>query len=215
MARCYQVHLRLMSQCAGLLEVRVATQMQSFTDTMTGPMTGPTPGDDEPDLMRPNDKWDFSMQQDYLHSTVHYLHRTTRDFLEKQGMQEIIDERLRGSKFDGAAWLAAHSLIALGEADWRMREAGLIAMDLYEGTEGGISPQGHSLASSYGGYGRERWGTVGFQDRGKRRNFEYWLSKCKDDNIRRTLLDGTELIWHGFREFGSGVKEALSLIDSI
>jgi hypothetical protein len=57
MARCYQVPLRLMSQCAGLLELRINTGSK------------PNVADeDNPDLTRVDEGWRFSTRQHYLHT---------------------------------------------------------------------------------------------------------------------------------------------------
>lgn len=148
-ARCYQVHLRLMSQCAGLLEVRTASGLDL------------APGSDEdPDLMRPNTTWSFSTQQDYINSSVHYLHRTTRDFLLKDEIQQLMSRRLGKSSFDGESWLAIHAFIAVHEVRSRIRRAG----------------------QAFAG-----WGNFGSELFQKQKQFKSLLSQCQNKEVAKAL----------------------------
>ncbi|KAJ5906713.1 uncharacterized protein N7473_003629 [Penicillium subrubescens] len=123
LARCYQVHLRLMSQCAGLLEIRIAGIDQAQHEQ------------DDPDLMRPEGSWSFSNKQIYsLHSRVHYMHRTTRDFLQTSEIKSLFQEWLgEGNGFDAHQWLAARTLVDLLRVQIRIRGSGTEdADDIYE-----------------------------------------------------------------------------------
>ncbi|KAF3937334.1 hypothetical protein ABW19_dt0203269 [Dactylella cylindrospora] len=75
-ARCYQLQLRLMNHCAGLLEVRVHQRHQQY--------------DSNPDLLLSEDSWSFSSKQRYtLHPRVHHIHRTAYDFLQTNEAKEV------------------------------------------------------------------------------------------------------------------------------
>ena len=98
-ARCYQVYLRLMSQCASLLELRHSTNRN-----IAGNLK-------EVDLFQPEDNWSFLERHDFLHSSVHYAHRTAKDFLDGPDVAAIRVER--SLKFDLHEWLAVHALVQL------------------------------------------------------------------------------------------------------
>ncbi|KAJ5381502.1 uncharacterized protein N7496_003930 [Penicillium cataractarum] len=113
LARCYQVHLRLMSQCAGLLEMRISGSNHGNHEN------------DDPDLMRPEGSWSFSNKQLYsLHSRVHYMHRTTRDFLQTSEIQSLCSDWLQEQNgFDAHQWLAVRTLVDLLRVQIRIRES--------------------------------------------------------------------------------------------
>lgn len=149
-ARCYQVHLRLMSQCAGLLEARTGGQLR---------LGQPDSADeDDPDLLRPNEQWSFSSQQHYINSTVHFIHRTTRDFLSSGDVDELLKTRLSGSAFDSYAWLAIHSFLAVHEVRSR------------------VDKDGRSVTQFF----RSELGE-------KSRMFQDYLEQCEDEEISKLL----------------------------
>ena len=104
LARCYQVHLRLMSQCAGLLELRHDGSNISLPEDYS-----------EADLLRQDESWSFSERQHYLRSRVHHLHRTTKDFLDRPDIASMLSSR-REPGFDVHKWLAIHTLVELRSA---------------------------------------------------------------------------------------------------
>ncbi|KAH8714765.1 hypothetical protein BGZ61DRAFT_213997 [Ilyonectria robusta] len=110
LARCYQVHLRLMSQCAGLLELRSSDFGANIVEGLEEEAA-------RCDLLQPYELWPHSARQHYLQSTVHYLHRTTKDFLRTDEITSIIRNRINGSvqgrSFDPHRWLAIHTLVGL------------------------------------------------------------------------------------------------------
>ncbi|OQE28497.1 hypothetical protein PENSTE_c003G00257 [Penicillium steckii] len=117
LARCYQVHLRLMSQCAGLLEIRL------------GDVDHGQHEQDNPDLMRPEGSWCFLNNN----SRVQYMHRTTRDFLQTNEIKSLFQEWLgEGNSFDAHRWLAARTLVDLLRAQIRIQESGMeVGDDIY------------------------------------------------------------------------------------
>ena len=100
LARCYQVHLRLMSQCAGLLELRQSVKVSE--DIV------------EADILRPYESWSLSDRHHYLQSAVYHLHRTTKDFLDQPEIASILRSRNDGKPaFDPNKWLALYTLAEL------------------------------------------------------------------------------------------------------
>lgn len=149
-ARCYQVHLRLMSQCAGLLEARTGGHMRLGESDSTD--------EDDPDLLRPNEQWSFSSQQHYINSTVHFIHRTTSDFLSTGDVDELLRTRLSGSAFDSNAWLATHSFLAAHEVRTR------------------VDKDGRSVTSFFGPELGE-----------KSRLFRHYLKQCDNEEVSKLL----------------------------
>jgi hypothetical protein len=129
LARCYQLYLRLMSQCAGLLELRKDiddfADFADFADTDTDMAQTDlhmVAIEEDTDLMRPEGQWSFSRYG--IHSTVHYMHRTTRDFFAQGDIEELLRERLGKSRFDNYSWLATHAFVEYYEAHMRMKGIG-------------------------------------------------------------------------------------------
>ena len=127
-ANCYSVYLRLMSQCAGLLELR---QSSAFRDG--GEESDDDDDDDgarlpeealmDDDLLQPFEILPEHQQQHYLQSTVHYMHRTAKEFIDSGEIRCLIQSRLesamevagnaQGPPFDPHRWLAVHTLVRL------------------------------------------------------------------------------------------------------
>lgn len=147
LARCYQVHLRLMSQCAGLLEVRSGHQSWTTEKELKGE-----------DMMRPEVNWSFSIKHQYMNAAVHYLHRTTRDFLKITETKYLMASRLVNQSFDSFSWLSVHQFVVAFEVLRRVHE-----MD----------------AGS--------WGMFGHELREKTDLLLLYLSKCKNKKIRDGL----------------------------
>jgi len=104
-ARCYQVYLRLMSQCAGLLEIR----HHPHKDWQSSAHQGVEDGDY--DCLQARTRWQFSGGRNYSYSRVHYLHRTTREFLTSPEIAMLLINRLDASTFDTYGWLAMHEVV--------------------------------------------------------------------------------------------------------
>lgn len=75
--------------------------------------------------MRPEGSWSFSNKQLYsLHSRVHYMHRTTRGFLQTSEIQSLCHDWLQEQNgFDVHQWLAAQTLVDLLRVQIRIRES--------------------------------------------------------------------------------------------
>lgn len=125
LARCYQLYLRLMTQCAGLLELRVdfGDRHVGTTETSLDMVI-----DDDTDLMRFGRKRSFKEVYS-IDSTVHYLHRTTHDFLSQADIESLWKDRVSESRFDSVSWLATRMFIDMYETAMRVKE-----------TEGGYIP---------------------------------------------------------------------------
>ncbi|KAI1733351.1 hypothetical protein F4680DRAFT_96503 [Xylaria scruposa] len=82
----------------------------------------------DPDCIKHN-KLPFSEQHHFVRSTVHYLHRTTRDFMALDGARKLLNDRLAMSKFDSYNLLAIHASIAVHEVELRARRLGLGSQD--------------------------------------------------------------------------------------
>ena len=121
LARCYQLHLRLMNQCAGLLELRHDGFNTSLPEDHS-----------ETDLLRRDESWSFSERQHYLRSRVHHLHRTTKDFLDRPDVASILSSR-REPGFDVHRWLAIHTLVELRSATTKSPRY-TNEVDLWDGT---------------------------------------------------------------------------------
>jgi hypothetical protein len=185
-ARCYQVHLRLMSQCAGLLELRMSTGSKPSVVT-----------EDDPDLTLPDEGWSFSTRQHYIYSTVHYLHRTTRDFLHRPDIGQLMQERLAGTSFDCFSWLAIQAFIALCQVQMRIAR---------------IKELGD----------HDDWEMFGFELQEKENYFQRCFNKCTTEKVRIKLdhlvqcLDvATGEPDSDFEALSAVLKQILGLIDSI
>lgn len=183
-ARCYQVHLRLMSQCAGLLELRTNTGMKS--DIVD---------EDNPDLTRLDEGWSFSIRQHYIHSTVHYLHRTTRDFLHQPDIKKLMEERQAKSTFDCYSWLAIYAFISVYEL--RRRIARIQEMGVYD-----------------------EWEMFGFERSEKSNYFKKCLRRARNEDVREILIDLSERLDDlvsqedgALRSVSEDLKLALGYID--
>ena len=134
LARCYQLHLRLMSQCAGLLELRHDGFNKSLPEDYS-----------EADLLRQDASWSFSERQHYLRSRVHHLHRTTKDFLSRPDGASMLISR-REPDFDVYKWLAIHTLVELRSATSQSPRYASEA-DLWDGTGFHLSRIIHTFSS--------------------------------------------------------------------
>ncbi|KAH8892335.1 hypothetical protein GQ53DRAFT_841100 [Thozetella sp. PMI_491] len=120
LARCYQLYLRLMSQCAGLLELRsfrgelAFGNIKASTDMVI---------DDDTDLMRFGRKRNFHDLYG-VDSTVHYLHRTARDFLAQEDIEHLWRGRVPEPMFDSYSWLATRTFIDLYQIEMQIQEMG-------------------------------------------------------------------------------------------
>ncbi|KAL5592635.1 hypothetical protein FOBRF1_013661 [Fusarium oxysporum] len=116
-ARCYVVCLRLMNQCAGLLELRRTNIFYDDDDDDSDDDDDHYPGEAlmDDDLLQPIEC--APQQQHYLRSTVHYMHRTAKDFLNSTVIKDLIKGRLenrtKGMSFDPHKWLALQTLVKL------------------------------------------------------------------------------------------------------
>lgn len=182
-ARCYQVHLRLMSQCAGLLEARTGGHMR---------LGGAAPNDeDDTNLLRPNEHWSFSSQQHYINSTVHFIHRTTSEFLSSEDVSDLLKTRLSGSAFDSNAWLATHAFLAVHEVRTR------------------VDQRGRSITAFF----RPELGE-------KSKLFRQYLAQCDDQEISRLLqdcedMDRDDIQAHYHIKIGRDLKENSFMVDEM
>ncbi|KAM0547225.1 hypothetical protein ACHAPJ_010487 [Fusarium lateritium] len=135
LARCYQLYLRLMTQCAGLLELR--TDMLD-RHLMTEDTNLDMAIDDDTDVMLFGRKRSFREVYS-IDSTVHYLHRTVHDFLYTADIEHLWKDRVPESRFDSVSWLATRMFIDMYEVAMRVKEAEdeyLSSALLYEWSEG-------------------------------------------------------------------------------
>ncbi|KAF4334243.1 P-loop containing protein [Fusarium beomiforme] len=135
LARCYQIYLRLMTQCAGLLELRTdfIDRHVGTTDTRLDMVI-----DDDTDVIRYGRKRKFGEVYS-IDSTVHYLHRTVHDFLFTADIESLWKGRVSESRLDSVSWLATHRFIDVYEVAMRVKEAEdgyLSSALLYEWSEG-------------------------------------------------------------------------------
>ena len=151
LARCYQVHLRLMSQCAGLLELRAHGFDRNKSEDVA-----------EADLLQPDESWSFSKRRHYLESSVHYLHRTTKDFLNSNNIATTLRDRIGGeADFDPHRWLAVHALVELSSITVKTQR--------YDSNE-------------------ELWDTGGFIVSGINHKFCFHAMRCKHRESASRLL---------------------------
>ncbi|KAJ3546378.1 hypothetical protein NM208_g2021 [Fusarium decemcellulare] len=135
LARCYQLYLRLMTQCAGLLELR-ADFVDRHLDSTESSLDMAI--DDDTDVMRFGRKRSFKEVYS-IDSTVHYLHRTAHDFLAQADIEGLWKIPVLESRFDSTSWLATRMFIDMYEVAMRVKEIEgeyIPSFLLYEWSEG-------------------------------------------------------------------------------
>ncbi|KAF4447624.1 P-loop containing nucleoside triphosphate hydrolase [Fusarium albosuccineum] len=135
LARCYQLYLRLMMQCAGLLELRADLVDRHFDSTESSLDMAI---DDDTDVMRFGRKRSFKEVYS-IDSTVHYLHRTAHDFLAQADIEGLWKIRVLESRFDSRSWFATRVFIDMYEVAMRVKEIEgeyIPSFLLYEWSEG-------------------------------------------------------------------------------
>ncbi|KAJ4256066.1 hypothetical protein NW762_009140 [Fusarium torreyae] len=135
LARCYQLYLRLMTQCGGLLELR--TDMLD-RHLMTEDTSLDMAIDDDTDVILFGRKRSFREVYS-IDSTVHYPHRTVHDFQYIADIEYLWKDRVPESRIDSVSWLATRMFIDMYEVAMRVKEAEdeyLSSALLYEWSEG-------------------------------------------------------------------------------
>ncbi|KAI1154510.1 hypothetical protein F4825DRAFT_448417 [Nemania diffusa] len=124
--------------------------------------------EENPDCNIKHDKLPFSAQHHFVRSTVHYLHRTTRDFIAQDDVRKLLDDRLVDSTFDSYT-LAVRASIALQEVELRVKPLKVRRKD-------------------YGHFGGEL--------AEKEQALLFYLESCQNDQVRsilKTMLKGKDV----------------------